>query len=325
MKASAAVQRAKLNSAAASYRGLLKRELHAPDEAVLQEGYQLGRDLLAADVGLLELVTLHHRVLAEELAAGRPGEGPRTDAGALTAAGRLLSETLGGYEMLFRGYGEANAALRGMNERLEQQIERIAHTLHDESGQLLAAIMIALDQMLAAPEPRPQPIELRRLRDLLDQVEMQLRHLAHELHPALLAHLGLRPAFEFLADGVAARSGLVVALEGEVPGRLPTAIELSFYRCVQEALNNVVRHAQARHVRICLRSGPQELEVRIADDGRGFDMGVLAHPGLGVAGMRERMRAVGGTLEVKTRPGDGTEVCLYANLLVWEGAECHCD
>jgi signal transduction histidine kinase len=300
----------RLQAAMQEYRQILVQACAEMDEAVLSHAYSLGRKMLAAEVTLLEMADLHHRVLAETLAAPPTATNAT---GTAAAAGRVFTEALAGYEMLLRGYNDANAALRGWNERLEQQVEQIARTLHDESGQLLAAVMIRLDQTMARA-PSPWQEELSGLRELLDRMEFQLRRLAHELHPALLTDLGLRPALEFLADGVAARSGLAITIEGRLELRLPAAVELCLYRCVQECLNNAVRHARASAVRVHAFTHEHEIEIRVGDDGRGFDPAAPAAPGarrgMGLAGMRERLRGVGGELEIQSRPGTGAEVRL---------------
>ncbi|MGH9392550.1 MAG: ATP-binding protein, partial [Terriglobales bacterium] len=291
----------------------------APGETVLSQAYYLGRELLAAEVNLLEAVDLHHRVLAEMLAH----EASDASSALIEAAGRLFNEALAGYEMLLRGYGEANAALRGMNERLETQVEQIAGALHDESGQLLAAVMIRLDQVIVRL-PVDHRSELQEVRGLLDQVEVQLRRLAHELHPALLVDLGLRPALEFLADGVSARSGVAITLEGVLPP-LPPQVELCFYRCVQECLNNAARHAHARNVRIQMQTEGGEFEICVGDDGQGFDPQAPPRPdqhrGMGLVGMRERLRGVNGELELQSRPGAGAQVRLRIPATPWGGGD----
>ncbi|MGH9477038.1 MAG: ATP-binding protein [Terriglobales bacterium] len=290
------------------YRLLLERPQAEPDEESLQQAYLLGRELLAVGASLLEVADLHHRTLA-----GWMTQATTDSRRAWTRAAALLRELLAGYEMLLRGYSDANLALRSMNDRMEQHVERIARALHDESGQVLAAVMIRLDQALQAL-PVGLRTEVAELRPLLDQVEFQLRRIAHELHPALLTDLGLRPALEFLADGVAARSGLNIAIEGELPRRLSATVELCLYRCAQECLNNVVRHAHARHVRVRMSRTSGGLEIRIADDGCGFAPQLLSPggvpPGLGLAGMRERLRGVEGELEIRAHPGAGAEICL---------------
>ena len=120
---------------------------------------------------------------------------------------------------------------------------------------------------------------LANVRGLLDKIE-QLRHMSHELRPTILDDLGLKPALEFLADGVWRRTGLKVVVDGSPGGRLPTPIETALYRIVQEALTNVTKHARATRVSIVLeRSGPF-LRCAIHDDGAGFDVAaVLARRG----------------------------------------------
>lgn len=201
-----------------TYRRLLERCCDAADEAVRQQAYQLGRERLAAGLGLLDLATLHHQALAE-LAENQLAPGQ------IAAAGEVLNEVLAAYEMLLRGTRDANLALRGLTERLERQAEHIARALHDESGQLLAVVMIRLDA-LAADVPAPFAGEVAAVRRLLDNVEGQLRRLAHEMHPAVLAELGLPAALQFLAEGVAARAGLQVCLAGALAERPAPAVEL---------------------------------------------------------------------------------------------------
>lgn len=292
----------------AAYARLLEQHWSAASEKAeetLDAAYQMGRALLGAGVTLLELSEMHHGALAQ-LANHTQVDAPR-----LLAAGRVLQEVEGGYEMLLRGYHDANAALRRANEHLEDQIEQIARALHDESGQLLAAVMIRLDQAVRhLPEGQQQ--EFAAVRQLLDDVEFGIRRLAHEMHPALLADLGLRPALEFLADGVAGRSGLHIAVEGELSQRLPRAVELCLYRCAQESLNNVVRHAQASRVRIHLQQRGGTVELQVSDDGRGFALPPSPEggKGMGLNGMRERLRGVGGELTIETRPGAGVQIRL---------------
>ncbi len=306
-------------SALADYRRVLDQMLAEPDEeAALSQAYNLGRTLLAAGMGLLDLLDLHHQVLAERLGAISP---PVKDYGGsagvvLTprdisrAAGRLLAEAMSSHEMLLRGYTEANDALLRMNERLERQIGQIAHALHDESGQLLAAVFVELDQSLKTM-PEAEQLRLEPVRELLERMENQLRRMAHELRPTILDDLGLRAALEFLSDGVAARNNLAITVEGQLNCRLPPPVELGLYRCVQECLNNVVRHARARKVRIRLLSGPQALEIRVADDGCGFDPApAIPARGIGLVGLRERMRVLGGKLEIRSHPGSGAEIRL---------------
>lgn len=204
-------------------------------------------------------------------------------------------------------------ALRRLNETLEQESRRIAHALHDQAGQLLAAVDIALDEFAHELPPSAQP-HLQEVKGLLDQIETQLRHLSHELRPTILDDLGLVPALEFLAEGVSARTGLAVTVDGPTTGRLPLAIETALYRTVQEALTNVTKHAQAKCVSVQIMREDRRLRCTIRDDGIGFDVSaVLARKGergLGLIGIRERLDALGGRLRITSAPGQGTELAI---------------
>jgi len=207
----------------------------------------------------------------------------------------------------------AEEALRHLNEGLEEEAKRIAHALHDEAGQLLASVHIVLAD-LARELPPSASRRLQEARGLLDKIEEQLRHLSHELRPTILDDLGLGPALEFLADGVSRRTGLRVSVEGSPEKRLPAAAETALYRIVQEALTNVTRHAQATRVRIRFRRDGRFLRCSIQDDGVGFDVRATTARrgarGLGLIGIQERLSAAGGTLNIVSAPGSGTELII---------------
>ena len=126
---------------------------------------------------------------------------------------------------------------------LEGQAERIAFALHDDAAQLLASVHFAL-AAIANRLPAEHARQIQAARAMLDDAEAGLRHLAHELRPPLLEDLGLVPALEFLADGIAKRKGLCVAVKASVHRDVPAAVETTLYRIVQEALTNVAKHAQ---------------------------------------------------------------------------------
>jgi signal transduction histidine kinase len=198
-----------------------------------------------------------------------------------------------------------------MNQVLEEEIKRIAHALHDEAGQLLAAAHISLDQVEDELAPGGQLL-LRNAKKQLDDVYQQLRHLSHELRPTILDDLGLLPAVEFLSEGVARRSGLRIAVQSSKGVRLPAPLETALYRVVQEALNNISKHAHASSVKIRFRVSEKTVKCTIIDDGMGFDMGgAKTHPtghGLGLLGMREKLNPLGGGLKIESAPGQGTKL-----------------
>jgi signal transduction histidine kinase len=211
--------------------------------------------------------------------------------------------------MTHRAHREVNTALRHLNDRLEDETRRLAHALHDEAGQLLVSVHLAL-AAIAGDAPVELAARIAGVRGLLDEIEEHLRRISHELRPTILDDLGLLPALEFLAEGVSQRTGLAVTVEGDAAGRLPAAIETALYRIVQEGLTNVTRHAQASAVRIELFRERGGICCRIRDDGRGFDASSseLARQGLGLTGIRERLSVIGGTLQISSGPSQGTEL-----------------
>jgi PAS domain S-box-containing protein len=207
----------------------------------------------------------------------------------------------------------AEKALHHLNEGLEAEVKRIAHALHDEAGQLLASVHIGLVEV-ARDQPSHVARRLEDVRGLLDKIEEQLRHLSHELRPTILDDLGLRPALQFLADGVSRRTGLQIVVDGSPGARLSSMTETVLYRIVQEALTNVTRHAQATRVTIGIERRGRALRCAIRDDGVGFDVpAVLARRGargLGLIGIQERLHGIGGTLAIVATPGGGTQLIM---------------
>ncbi len=198
-------------------------------------------------------------------------------------------------------------ALRRMNQTLEEETKRLAHEVHDEAGQLIATAQLALaDAALEMPASSREGVA--KVSRVLDEVADQLRRLAHELRPTVLDDLGLLSALEFLSQGVIKRTGLDVRVEGSTAGRLDPIIETTLYRVVQEAVLNVVKHARARSVIIRVEHGPTHIRCSIRDDGVGFDAGgqPKGPRGLGLLGIGHRVETLGGRLEIRTRPGQGT-------------------
>ena len=298
---------------------VLSRHLEAGDERTLHEAYELGRGALAEGVGILDLALPLWRAARAALEA-REDDGGRL----AQRAESFVLECLSPFEMAHRGVREANEALRRFDERREEQARRIARELHDEAGQLLAAVHLALERAgrHIAPEgsePLAQAVEMLR------QAEDELRRLAHELRPVVLDDLGLMPALRFLGEGAARRSGVAVGVTGPEE-RLPPEVETALYRAAQEALNNISRHARASRASIDVRRTEREVLCRIQDDGRGFSPDRVLAPGrrsgLGLDGLRERMAGLGGTLAISSQPGRGTELLIRIPLEVCHGDAC---
>jgi signal transduction histidine kinase len=197
----------------------------------------------------------------------------------------------------------------------EEQARRIARMLHDESAQLLATVYIALDRTAKRVAPALKA-EIGETKNLLDQIEARLRTLAHELYPTILDDLGLDASLKFLAAQIADRKEIAITIENQLRERLSVPKELTLYRVVQEALNNVARHAQASQIHIRLIENDTSIYCSIRDNGAGFKPEPLAgrdarsHSHLGLSGMRERVATVGGTLEILSTPGRGTEILI---------------
>jgi PAS domain S-box-containing protein len=208
---------------------------------------------------------------------------------------------------------QANEERRRLLDRLvraqEEERERIANDIHDDSVQVLTALVIRLDTLrrrLADPE----------LAGMVDEIEQtartsitRLRHLMFELRPAALDRDGLVPALRLYLDSVAAERGLGYDLLDGLAREPGPACRATLYRIAQEALSNVVKHAAATTVRVAVEQEQDGTLVRIADDGRGFLAGLESAPGhLGLASMRERAELSGGWWRLESRPGEGTTV-----------------
>jgi signal transduction histidine kinase len=289
------------------YLSVLKEYLDGAGEVALQRAYEIGRAALGAGIGMVELGRIHHAALEELLLCENSPEEERRK---LKAAADFFAELTSPFEMAYRGFHEASLALRHFNEMLEQEAKRIAHALHDEAGQLLVAVYIALEEM-SWKHPRAKA-QIGKVKDLLDKIEEQLRHLSHELRPAVLDDLGLVPALHYLAEGIQQRAGLLVTIESPRWDRCPASTESALYRVVQEALNNISRHARATRVWVTLEREMQSIRCSVRDDGVGFDVRAVetrdGEHGFGLMGIRERVSMLGGSVEVNSGQGQGTEV-----------------
>ena len=156
------------------YAGALEDYVARGGEAALEQAYEVGRRALSEKLAILDMVAIHHRVLAALLRRSATRE---ENIQLVAKAGEFLAESLSPFEMTHRAFMEANLALSRLNEILEEENKRIAHALHDEAGQLLAAVHISLED-LARGLPSSVRERLQGVRKLLDQIEEQLRHLS---------------------------------------------------------------------------------------------------------------------------------------------------
>jgi PAS domain S-box-containing protein len=201
---------------------------------------------------------------------------------------------------------------RQVLEAQETERHRLAYELHDELGQGLTTLKL----MLAMSKGAPAAV-VRRLQDsikLVDDLLLQVRTLSFDLRPLMLDELGLVPTLDWYVKRQAQRAGFTghFAADALEPRPHPT-IETVCFRIVQEALTNVARHARAQHVWVEARQHDGSLSLSIRDDGVGFDVPATlerARQGasLGLLSMEERLRLVGGQMEIVTEPGHGTEI-----------------
>jgi signal transduction histidine kinase len=295
---------------AEEYRSAFGEYAQRGGEAALHRGYELGRRAITEKKSLMEIASLHHQGLHRMLVGAR-GAAHRQEL--LEAAAEFLAEILSPHEMAHRGVQDAIVALRQLNETLEEEIKRIAYAVHDEAGQLLVAVHLALADV-ARGLPEPQRGQLVRIEELLNQVEKQLRRYSHELRPTVLDDLGWIPAIRFLAEGVAKRANLTIQIKTTVAGRLPGPMEIALYRIVQEALTNAAKHAKASRVSIRIGRKNRLFCCSIEDDGVGFDVGAVQSDrkrrGLGLIAMQERLNGIGGTLSIDSARGRGTRLLI---------------
>ena len=220
----------------------------------------------------------------------------------------------------------AEEAVQRMNDALEEQAKRIAHSIHDESGQLLASAHIALEEA-AGGLPAKARNRLQKVKRLLDKAEEQLRQFSHELRPTILDDLGLVPALVFLAKSVSRRARLHITTECTQDVRFAPPVETALYRIAQAALTNVARHAKASTVNIRIQTADGKVRCSIKDDGVGFDLlSVLdrrGQRGLGLIGIQARLDALGGTFVVHTSPGHGAELVVTLPLEKQNAAPNH--
>ncbi len=195
----------------------------------------------------------------------------------------------------------------------EEERRRIARELHDESGQSLTAVKLALERL-----EQNVPAQEKDLREEIGEIIMmvrrtssEIRHLSYHLHPTLLSDLGLEPALELYFKEIKNHTGHNI--EFSMVGfdrRLDVDMETVFYRFSQEALTNALKHSGADNFRLSIIKSYPKIIFRAEDDGIGFDTQIIGTDkrNLGLLGMRERTSLLGGTFQLRSQPGEGTRI-----------------
>lgn len=185
-------------------------------------------------------------------------------------------------------------------EMQDEERRRIARDLHDTTGQNLGALNINLSMILTTYALDAQAREtLEECIALTDSSIREIRTLSYLLHPPLLDELGLASALRAYSEGYAERTGLHVDLDlPDAMPRLPQAIEIALFRIVQEGLTNIHRHSGSSNAILRLKYHRKKVELEVADNGRGLPPGTASRIGVGIAGMRERARQLGGRLTI---------------------------
>ncbi len=193
----------------------------------------------------------------------------------------------------------------------EEERAWVAGELHDDVLQRIALVRAEVESLWEPDRPSTEVLEdrLRGINAELVDLAVAVRRIATRLHPTVVDQVGLLPALHSLAEEVERGSDVEVQVEtsGEA-GAVPTETARAAYRIVQESLRNVVRHSGSRTARVAVTVDERHLALRVQDEGRGFDSGRAQAHGLGLASLRERAIMVGGTAEVRSRPGTGTTV-----------------
>lgn len=222
----------------------------------------------------------------------------------------------------------ANQNLRNLSARLLQlqddERRRIARELHDSVGQMLAALNMNLSTVRGDIERLTNTANaLADSENLVHEMTSEVRTISHLLHPPLLDEAGLSSALRWYVDGFALRSKIRVDLDlPEDFGRLPRESETAIFRVVQECLTNIHRHSGSAIAKIRLRQRDQQVMVEVADKGKGIplekqeEMATSGTPGVGIRGMRERIRQLGGSLDIDSNV---TGTLVVVRLPVGEG------
>ncbi|MEO5864779.1 MAG: PAS domain S-box protein [Nitrospiraceae bacterium] len=235
----------------------------------------------------------------------------------------ILLTDITAFKVIEEALRERERQLESLSARLlqsqEEERRRIARELHDDFTQRLAALTIDLRTVrLASPGSDSLSVsQLQRLGDVVEQLATDLQQMAHRLHPSILEHVGLEVAVREQLAEFAARTGISTeAMVRDLPNAVPLEQALCIYRVLQESLQNIRKHADAKNVLVRLLKIGHGVGLCVHDDGRGFEQAqrVTNRHSLGLTSMEERVKLYQGTFRIRTQPGNGTEVHVWVPL-----------
>jgi PAS domain S-box-containing protein len=293
--------------AALSYETALAR-IHPEDrpgvgsalqKAIAEQSDYYGEFRVVHPAGELRWIAARARLRAD-----RPGREP----------GRLVGAAV---DITERKHAEQTAREFGGRLLHAQEADRarLARELHDDITQRLARLAIDAGRAeTGTTDPRHKEL-MREVRDGLVRLSEDVHSLSYQLHPALLEDLGLTDALQAEAERFQKQEALAVDMKlAPLPERIPRDTGLCLYRVTQEALRNVARHAGTRRATVSLRPVDGGLQLAVSDPGVGFDPARQRRPSLGLASMQERVRLLGGDLDIESSPGHGTQIVAWVPL-----------
>jgi two-component system CheB/CheR fusion protein len=221
-------------------------------------------------------------------------------------------------EKLSESYrGEIRALAAQLITAQEEERRRVSRELHDSLCQKLASLAFDVENLaVALPSPAATRTRLRKLRERAIKVSEEARHIAYELHPSVLDDLGLVVSLKALCDEFSKIEKMRVEFTaGELPDLISQQVASGLYRIAQESMQNVAKHAKAKHLSVALVVRDHALVLSLEDDGTGFvPQAVKGKGGLGLVSIGERARIIGGALSIESKPGDGTRISVRVPL-----------
>jgi signal transduction histidine kinase len=263
---------------------------------------------MGARTGLYVPLVVRDQGIGVLVAHDKLGSDQRFDSGDLRLAEQFAARAAVAVDLSRR---VARDALRRVVAGQEVERRRLARELHDETGQALTSILLGLRTVEEAGSGDSVKKSIGDVRQLVVTTLQDVRKLAVQLRPKALDDFGLVPALERLVHTFAEGTGLSVDLETQLgEERLPGEVETTLYRIVQEALTNIVKHAEAQNVSVLVVRHDSSATLVVEDDGQGFDPSTTRDDGMGLLGMRERVELHDGKLKIEASPRAGTTLAV---------------